>query len=298
MLLGHRALGLLLGLLLLGACQGEAELEQRRTVSQEQTAGNATVDATVDQDNPDQTNENTFGTVDPNFSPDDPNTFPRKAGVSFPAVSFAVEGVPTGTTDRYNFSFPVKADSSISHYAYKLDTSATCDKTGGYTVGDVKKPIEISLEKMPMGPQFLCVIAFHFPTRQWQDMTKALSYNFEKIVFKRSLDSYYEFVDSTGCTANARVNAKLEIEGENGMYNWVRITVPGCRSNDNTTYTDLMSMIKANETTMEGAWHEGTTVAGWFKFTWTNPERTAFKGTWGFGAPGVKAEGVWNSVGN
>lgn len=299
MLLGHRAWGLLLGLLFLGACQSETELEQRRTVQQGQTTEDgrtATVDATADQSDP--TNKDTsYGTVDPNFSPDDPNTFSRKAGVAFPSVTFAVEGVPTGATDRYNYSFPVKADPSISHYAYKLDSSATCDKTGGYTVGEVKKPIVISLEKMPMGPQYLCVIAFHFPTRQWQDLTKALSYNFEKIVFKRTIDSYYEFVDN-GCQSNARVNAKLQIEGEGGMYSWVRVTVPGCRSTDNNNYIDLMSMIKTNETTMEGAWHEGSVVAGWFKFTWTNPERTAFKGMWGYGAPGVKAEGVWNSVGN
>jgi hypothetical protein len=299
MLLGHRALGLWLGLLFLGACNSEAELEQRRTVSQEPTAEqvrNATVDATAGSTSPEESTE-PYGTVDPDFNPDDPNTFSRKAGVAFPAVSFAVEGVPSGATDRYTYSFPVKADSSISHYAYKLDTTASCDKTGGYTVGEVKKPIDINIEKMPMGPQYLCVIAFHFPTRQWQDLTKALSFNFEKIVFKRSIDSYYEFVEQ-GCQANARVNARLEIEGEGGTYSWVRVTVPGCRSNDNTNYIDLMSMIKTSETTMEGAWHEGNVVAGWFKFTWTNPERTAFKGMWGYGAPGVKPEGVWNSVAN
>jgi hypothetical protein len=290
----------MLGLLFLGACNNEAEIEQRRTLPQGQSPiedRNATVDATADENKAPEAEDSSYGTVDPDFKPDDPNTFSRRAGVPFPAVSFAVEGVPSGQTDRYNHSFPVKADASISHYAYKLDTSASCDQTGGYTVGDVKKPIDISLEKMPMGQQYLCVIAFHFPTRQWQDLTKALSFNFEKIVFKRTIDSYYEFVEQ-GCQANARINAKLEIEGEGGTYSWVRVTVPGCRSNDNTTYIDLMSMIRTNETTMEGAWHEGAAVAGWFKFTWTNPERTAFKGMWGYGAPGVKPEGVWNSVGN
>jgi hypothetical protein len=127
--------------LFLGACQSETELEQRRTVPQGQTTENgrtATVDATAAEADP-TNKDTTYGTVDPNFSPDDPNTFSRKAGVAFPSVTFAVEGVPTGATDRYNYSFPVKADPSISHYAFKLDTSATCDKTGGYTVGDVKK---------------------------------------------------------------------------------------------------------------------------------------------------------------
>ncbi len=139
-MLGQKALGLLLGLLFLGACNSGAELEQRRTVSQND-ARNATVDAAAGQSSADETGDTTYGTIDPGFSPDDPNTFSRKAGVAFPSVSFAVEGVPTGPTDRYNFSFPVKADPSISHYAYKLDSAASCDKTGGYTVGEAKKPI-------------------------------------------------------------------------------------------------------------------------------------------------------------
>ncbi|WP_141733722.1 hypothetical protein [Oligoflexus tunisiensis] len=291
--LGHWAFGLMLALLFLSACERGTEIEQRRTIPRNQTAVNPSGDATSNQ-NPD---DSTLGTVDPDFRPDDPNTFARKAGVAFPVVSFSVEGVPSGGTDRYNYSLPVKADPSISHYAYKLETQSNCDKTGGYTVSEAKNPIVLSLDKMPLGPQVLCVIAFHFPTRQWQDLNKALSYNFEKIVFKRTIDSYYEFIEP-GCTANARVNAQLTIEGDKATYAWTRVSVPGCPSPDNTTYMDVMSMISQTETTMEGAWHEGATVAGWFKFTWTNPERTTFKGTWGYGAPGAKPEGAWNSVTN
>ncbi|HYX36683.1 MAG TPA: hypothetical protein VE954_26535 [Oligoflexus sp.] len=292
-LLGHRPLGFMLSILLLCACDNGTQVEQRRSISQTNTdSRNETVDATANGTGTDPT----FGTVDPDFRPEDPNTFPRKPGVSFPAVNFTVEGVPSGPSDRYNYTLPVKADSSISHYAYKVDSAQTCDKTGGYTVGEAKNPITMSLDKMPMGPLYLCVIAFHFPTRQWQDMTKALSFNWEKIVFKRTFDSYYEFVD-TGCKNNARVTAKLTIEGEGGSYVWQQLSIPGCRS-DPTSYTDLMSLIKVSETTMEGAWHEGATVAGWFKFTWTNPERTSFKGSWGYGAPGVKTEGVWNTIDN
>jgi hypothetical protein len=292
----QRPLGFMLTLLLLAACDNSTQVEQRRSISQTSTIAddpNGTVDATADDD----TNDSTPGTVDSDFSPDDPNTFSRKAGVAFPAVNFAVEGAPSGSSDRYNYTLPVKADPSISHYAYKIDSTQTCDKTGGYTVGEAKNPIVLSLDKMPMGPLYLCVIAFHFPTRQWQDMTKALSYNWEKTVFKRTLDSYYEYVEQ-GCKGNVRVSAKITIEGDGGNYVWQRLAAgPGCPGDPSPT-TDLVSMVKVSETTMEGAWHEGATVAGWFKFTWTNPERTAFKGAWGYGAPGVKTEGVWNSVTN
>lgn len=295
-LLGHKPLAIMLTILLLSACENGAEVEQRRTIQQSQTDGTATVDATAAESGEDSADPG-FGTVDPEFRPDDPNTFSRKPGVSFPAVSFVIEGVPTGSSDRYNFTLPVKADSSISHYAYKIDSAASCDQTGGYTVGEAKSPIALSLDKMPMGAMHLCVIAFHFPTRQWQDLTKALAYTWDKIVFKRTIDSYYEFVGAPPCKGNARVSAKLTIEGEGGSYLWQRLAVQGCPADPNP-FTDLMSLIKTNETTMEGAWHEGTTVAGWFKFTWTNPERTSFKGTWGYGAPGVKVEGVWNSIDN
>jgi hypothetical protein len=289
----HRALGLM-ALLFLGACERAPEMEQRRAGPLDQSAVLPADDATNANQDPIDTG---LGTVDPDFRPDDPNTFARKVGVAFPAVSFAVEGVPTGATDRTSYSLPVKADPSISHYAYKLENEPNCDKTGGYTVAEAKNPIVLNLDAMPMGPQHLCVIAFHFPTRQWQDLSKALAYNFEKIAFKRTIASYFEFVE-VGCTANARINAQLTIEGESATYAWNRVSVPGCPSNDNTNYMDLMSMIKTTDTTMEGAWHEGNVVAGWFKFTWTNPERTTFKGTWGYGAPGVKPEGVWNSIAN
>jgi hypothetical protein len=231
--------------------------------------------------------------VDPNFSPDDPNTFSRKAGVDFPVVNFAVEGVPSGPSDRYNYSLAVKADSSISHYAYKIDSTPTCDKAGGYTVSDAKSPIAVGLDKAPIGPVYLCVISFHFPTRQWQDLGKALAFNWEKAVFKRAIGSYYFVVDPT-CLTPIRINAQLTIEGDKGSYVWTRVPQTGCPT-DTTVNTSLISLVQVTETSMQGAWQQGI-LSGWFIFNWTNANRTSFKGNWGFGEPGVKSEGAWNST--
>ncbi len=288
--------GLLLLLLTTAACSNSGSEVERRSVSK--AAVSTKVDAPSNTANatPDSTGDTSYGTIDPNFNPEDPNTFARKPGVNFPELAFTVTDVPTGPSDHYNFNLTVKADASISHYAYKLDSSKSCDKTGGYTVAEAKNPIAASLDKLPMGPIFLCVIAFHFPTKQWQDITKALSFNWQKVAFKRTIDSYYEFVD-TQCKSTARITAKLTIEGDKGSYTWKRVAAQGCQS-DQTTYSDAMSLIQVTEKDLQGAWHEGAVVAGWFKFTWTNAERTAFKGTWGYGEPGVKTEGVWNSAGN
>ncbi len=289
----HRTLRLLLCLTILTACSEGGEVKRRSispsSLTMEKAAGTESADQAA--------TEPSYGTLDNDFNPEDPNTFARKAGVAFPELKFSVGGIPTGPTDIYNYSLPVTADASISHYAYKLDINKTCDKTGGYTVSEAKNPIPVSLDKTPYGPVYLCVIAFHFPTRQWQDITKALAFNWEKLIFKREIDSYFEFIDSQ-CRGTARINARLKTEADKGSYVWQRVQTPGCAANSTVSTTDLMSQITVSEQGMQGVWHEGNVVAGWFKFTWSNAARTTFKGTWGYGEPGVKTEGVWNSVAN
>src|SRR5262245_44636992 len=127
-LVQQKPLWLLLSMVCLAACSKAPDV-QRRSISQAVQTGDAST--------PQESNSNAgLEKPEPGFNPDDPNTFARKAGVDFPAVNFTVESVPTASSDRYNLSLPVKADASISHYAFKLDSSATCDKTGGYTVGE------------------------------------------------------------------------------------------------------------------------------------------------------------------
>jgi len=231
--------------------------------------------------------------INPDFTPENPNQFPSNTDALFPNLSFNLQGVPQGASDFYDLNFPVEADAAISHYAYKLDSSASCAETGGYAVHDVKQALQLSVAEMPDGDVYLCVIAFHFPTKKWQSLGDARVFKWEKIQFKRSISSYYEY-DNSQCNRKIRFQAALNIEGANGTYTWTQERVQGCPP-DSNTYVDLVSQIKVSNDGMTGLWHEGAMVAGWFQFKFTNPERTQFTGTWGFGQPGVKTEGVWNS---
>jgi hypothetical protein len=288
-----RTLGLacfILSSLVLGACENQPALPKSSAVQ-------STSAARAEADGVQKPSLETTPAI--GFSPDDPNTFARNPESIFPQVRFTVEGVPTGSSDRYNYSLSVRADPSISHYAYKVASTAACNQTGGYAVFDTQTPIKINIDEMPIGTVHLCVIGFHFPTKQWQDMSKALAFSWQKIDFNRTIDTYYEAVDGDCNNAKIRFNVSMTIEGKMGTMTIQRMSVPNCINNYTEPYAGRLSKVQVTESTMEGSWHEGpdATQTGWFKFTWTDRDRKEFKGFWGFGPAGITTAGVWNSKG-
>ncbi|MFW7380421.1 MAG: hypothetical protein ACOH5I_16535 [Oligoflexus sp.] len=268
------------------ACQQDIGLERRipdrdsEGLSSE-NSGNA--EDTINQDI----------VIDPGFSPGDPNVIPASSSGGFPNLAFSLAGVPSAASDYHQFEFPIEADPAFSHYAYKLDNLGSCEESGGYTVHDISNPLQISVADLADGMVYLCVISFHFPTKKWQSLASAHVFNWEKLPFERTISSYYVY-DNSPCNRSIRFQAELNISGSAGSYTWVQERVPGCPADTNPV-VDQFSQIKVENDVMTGLWHEGTTIAGWFEFKFTNNDRTEFTGTWGFGQPGVKVEGVWNS---
>lgn len=294
-----RLLGLSLLVALLSACEQELAQEHREL---NQDSGDffdvkSPLEQLADEgdkdDNEDKNESELAVNVDSAFQPIDPSMLPRESTDSFPKLSFNLLGVPDTASDYYNFEFTVEADAAFSHYAYKIDSSETCDDTTGYTVNNIKSPLQASIGEMPDGPVFLCVIAFHFPTKTWQPPASAHVYSWEKLAFVRVFNSYYDSYDPL-CFRRVRFQARINIQGDSGSYTWSQLREPGCLY-DPRTFTDELSQIKLSKDVMTGVWHEGNIAAGWFEFKFSNSERSQFTGSWGYGQPGVKVEGVWNS---
>ncbi len=231
--------------------------------------------------------------IDPDFDPVDPNSALDGLGEEFPKVPFALEGLPSIESDRNLIAAAIQADASLSHYAYKLENSNTCQESGGYRVERIDTPLKLDLSSYEPGLVFLCAIAFHFPSKQWQALEAAQVYSWEKKPFQRSFQSYYESLDPQ-CNQTIRFNAELTIEGSTGRYTWTQQRTPGCFF-DGNSYTDLISNVEIKGLDVTGLWYEGEVVAGWFRFRFTDESRTAFTGKWGYGELDGEEEGVWNS---
>lgn len=269
--LDHKNSSLTLITCLLISCNQETNLDQRRNIS------TSTQNAQFESDG--------------SFTPEDPN-FSNTAS-NFPDLSFKLESEPQKTSDRNVFSFPVDADPAISHYAFKVDSTNTCSQPGGYTVIEATQDAKVETYSLETGDVFLCILAYHFPTKSWQSLEEASVYSWTKIEFQRTIDSYFEFIDGD-CGKKRRINAQIDIQGDSGTYRWRMVDEVGC-FNDPSTYIDLISQVKVEDQSMSGLWHEAEVVAGWFKFNFENQDRTSFRGSWGYGKPGEKVEGVWNS---
>ncbi len=214
--------------------------------------------------------------------------------VPFPRLPFAAKDVPASSSDLINLTLPIEADTAYSHYAAKYSSTNDCNVTKGYSVFERSKPFEVAQELMPNGPIFLCMIAYHFPSKRWQPASEALVYNWQKVPLKRTIETTFDML-LQACTTPTRTNVRslVTINGTSGTYRWTVINPPGC-SIASGTGTSLLTNIKVSGPLMEGKFIDSG-VEGWFKFNFTNNERTSFKGSWGLASDLKVIEGAWNS---
>lgn len=232
-------------------------------------------------------------------SPGSPNTHAEpesEDSLSVPKLSLSVANVPVKESDLERLSLDITADSAFSHYAYKIGMAKDCYIPGGYFVSDINRPILINQGILPFGPVYLCLIGFHKDLSRWERVADAKVYSWQKVPFRRSFKGYYEFTSSPDqCPQPTiiRVNTTLNIDGDKGNYAFSVVIPAGCTANSGTGARTVVS-IKTTESKMIGTLID-TGDVGWFDLNFTNPERTAFTGTWGLGSHGVNPLGVWNS---
>lgn len=217
-----------------------------------------------------------------------------ESDIPFPRLNFAAQNAPL-TSDLPKLSLPVAADVAYSHYAMKYGPSNDCMNQQGYAVFEASKSISIEQESLPMGPIYLCLIAYHFPSKRWQPLKDALVYNWQKIPLKRSIQTTFDALITVGCTNPTRVRfrARIDIDGTRGTYRWTLANPPGCNL-DTGPGTNPLSDIKVVGDKMEGKFFDSG-FEGWFKFQFKTPERNTFTGTWGFASAPLVTEGYWNS---
>lgn len=229
---------------------------------------------------------------------DDSPLFGTGDAASFPKLKLSAENVPVGSSDFDRLEMKVQADPAFSHYAYKISSLEDCEQDDGYFVNDVKQPMIINQEAVPFGPVYLCLIGYHFSLRRWQPISQAKIFNWEKVPFKREIESYYEFVmDEAFCNQKTvvRIPAVMKFDGTKGSYTFTPTGHPNCPGWTPVVGEDPIVAFKVSATHLRGSHIDGE-LNGWFELKFTNAERTKFTGTWGYGEPGVEPLGVWNSV--
>lgn len=216
-------------------------------------------------------------------------------GAPFPKLNFSVQNAPTPTSDFISLSLPVAADPSFSHYAMKYGSSNECASQMGYAVFEVNKALLIEQEPLPMGPVFLCVIAYHFPTKRWQPLSEALVYSWQKVPLKRSIQTTFDVLVTAGCPAPTRVRyrARVDFDGARGTYRSTLASAPGCSLSTAAT-TSPITNITVNGNKMEARFNSAG-FEGWLKFQFNSPDRTTFTGTWGWVETPMVTEGFWSS---
>lgn len=228
------------------------------------------------------------------FNPLDPKS--GNSSGTFPSITFKLLNPPSGKSDIYTYTLTLDIDASISHYAYKVDRPESCGSGIGYKVETTKTPLAVDVTAREDGPLAICLIAYHFPSKQWMRPAEAKKYVWEKIPFQRTIrgaiDQFVEF-----CGFNLKTDTEIVIDGKAASYRWTQdlrsqgCDAPGGEGRDELTITS------STEKELAGFWTSGgSETSGWFIFKWTDATRTSYTGTWGFGEPGRVAEGSWNSV--
>lgn len=225
------------------------------------------------------------------FEPGDPNE--AKASRDFPQILFKLVDPPSGKSDIYSYNLSVESDAAVSHYAHKIDSPENCALGNNYKVETAETPLAIEVGDKPDGPLAICLLAYHFPTKQWMAPSEAQVFTWEKIPFIRAISATFDEFDPF-CEQSINVTTEIQINGKGGTYFWTRD--PGSQGCDDivTRGKDVITIETNNEKELKGFWASGQ-VSGWFHFLWSDKGRTQFTGTYGFGEPGLFAEGSWNS---
>lgn len=220
---------------------------------------------------------------DRNFTPGGPTA--GNSGSDFPDVSFELLNLPTGKVDLEVLDLFVEADSSISHYAYKVVSSKSCDTGEGYDVNLIIDPLSVYLPFYDDGPLFICLLAYHFPSGKWMGLSDALVFPIEKETFKRSLSAVM-MVEDANCGQLIAVRTQIELTGNDGFYNWVKDSKSQGCDQETEKGIGYINVTSNDEFALSGNWeNRGTGESGWLEFSWINEERSKFEGRYGTGSP-------------
>ncbi len=224
-----------------------------------------------------------------NSSPNTLNTIPANA-------VFAVSGLPVASSDQSEFTMAVTADPRITYFSYKVGTPQDCLNSTGYQVLPINSEPKISVPSDASGQFALCILRYYAPTKLWQTVANATVISWEKVVFHRMIQAQYVEYDET-CDADIKTQTSIEFNGTLGTYKWTRdARSQGC-DEDTESGEDKMTIEENTLDAIKGYWaYDGTSTSGWYKFTWSNADRTAFTGVFGYGDPNLEPAGAWNSI--
>lgn len=234
-----------------------------------------------------------------NSNPAPAKTESEKAPVSsdvFKDLPLAIEGVPSGQSDLNTFKVSVKAHESITFFSYKVGQALDCKNGEDFKVTPITTTPTIDITSIANGLMTLCVLAYHSPSKTWQTVASAKVMTWEKIPFTRVIQSEYSEYN-VDCRKEIKTQATLDIIGNIASYAWkTDFLAQGCAI-DTASGKDIITIVANNDESLRGHWtFQGGSASGWLDFKWSNNERTAFKGTFGYGDPSLEAAGPWNSV--
>lgn len=218
--------------------------------------------------------------------------------VVMPHLRLTAKSVPEKESELDKLLLTIEADPAFTHYGYKISTSKECGPQAGYVMNEVAVPLEIDQTLLPFGSVYLCLLGYHGALKRWQPASEAQVHVWQKVPFRRSIKSYFEFnATPQQCDEPTiiRFLTTLNIEGDKGTYSFSVTAPPNCPGIVTTTGVKQIVSVRNTATESKGTFLDSDLV-GWFNLKFTNPERTAFQGSWGFGDFGVAPVGPWNSL--
>ncbi len=216
-----------------------------------------------------------------------------------PKLNLTATNVPAGKSDAEILVIPIEADPAFSYYAYRVSQSGDCASQNGFTVNPINKPITVKQTNLPIGEIFLCLRGFHTELNRWQPVKDNKTYRWQKIPFERFYKTFFEvtLTPAMGCDKPTLTitPSTVSILGDEGLFTAEYTAAPNCPGSFQGTIVNRIVGLRKTGTQMIGVFIEGE-ANGWIEFNFTDAERNNFKGSWGYGEYGSKAEGAWSTV--